>query len=278
MSIRITVLSENAAGGMGLMAEHGLSLLIERDGKRVLFDTGQGLVLMHNAKKLDVDLIAVEKIVLSHAHYDHTGGLKALLVSGGKKEVFGHPALFDRKVVVREGKRRVIGVPYGREELEGLGATFHLSAKPVEVADGLMTTGEIPRTIAFEKVDALFQVEKNGALTHDEILDDLSLILRSSEGVVLLLGCCHAGLINTLRHVMQITGERRFAAVIGGTHLVSTNETRMARTIEALRSFDIERLLVGHCTGMKAVIGLWNAFGANRVGFMSVGSRWTFEE
>jgi len=277
MSIHIPVLSENTAGGMGLMAEHGFSLLVERDRERVLFDTGQGLVLTHNAKKLDVDLNAVEKIVLSHAHYDHTGGLKAVLASGGKKEIFGHPALFERKVVVREGKRRVIGVPYGSEELEGLGATFHLSEKPVEVADGVMTTGQVPRTTAFEQVDARFQVEKDGVLTHDEILDDLSLILRSSEGLVLLLGCCHAGLINTLRHVVQLTGERRFAAVIGGTHLVSADEARMARTIEALRSFEIERLFVGHCTGMKAVIGLWNAFGADRVGFMSVGSRWTFE-
>jgi 7,8-dihydropterin-6-yl-methyl-4-(beta-D-ribofuranosyl)aminobenzene 5'-phosphate synthase len=277
MSLKITVLSENSAGGMGLMAEHGLSLLVERNGERVLFDTGQGLVLRHNAEKLGVDLSTVEKIVLSHAHYDHTGGLKAVLAGGGEKEIFGHPVLFDRKVAVREGSRRTVGIPYGREELEGLGAIFHLSAKPVEVAHGVMTTGEIPRTVAFEQVDALFQVEQNGALAHDEIRDDLSLILRSSDGVVLLLGCCHAGLINTLGHVVQITGERRFKAVIGGTHLVSADKARTALTIEALRSFDIERLFVGHCTGMKAVIGLWNALGAERVNFMSTGKRWTFE-
>jgi len=277
MSIHITVLSEDTAGGMGLMAEHGFSLLVEWDRERVLFDTGQGLVLTHNAQALDVDLSAVEKIVLSHAHYDHTGGLKAVLALGGKKEVFGHPALFERKVVVREGKRLDIGFPQSREELEVLGAAFHLSEKPVEIADGVMTTGQVTRTTAFEQVDALFQVERNGALTHDEILDDLSLILRSSEGLVLLLGCCHAGLINTLRHVVQLTGERHFRAVIGGTHLISADEARMVRTIEALRSFEIERLFVGHCTGMKAMISLWNAFGADRVGFMSVGTRWTFE-
>ncbi|MCK5327784.1 MAG: MBL fold metallo-hydrolase [Candidatus Latescibacteria bacterium] len=275
MSIHITVLSEDTAGGMGLMAEHGFSLLVERGGERALFDTGQGLVLSHNAKVLDVDLSAVEKIVLSHAHYDHTGGLKAALASG-KKNIFGHPALFERKIVLREGERLDIGCPKSREELEGLGAVFHLSETPVQIADGITTTGQVPRTTAFEQVDALFQVEKNGARTHDDIPDDLSLILRSSEGLVLLLGCCHSGLINTLRHVVQLTGERHFASVIGGTHLISADETRMARTIEALRSFEIDRLIVGHCTGMNAMIHLWNAFGSDRVGFMAVGSRWEF--
>ncbi len=276
MSNHITVLSEDTAGGMGLMAEHGFSLLVERDGERVLFDTGQGLVLSHNAKVLDVDLSAVEKIVLSHAHYDHTGGLKELLASGRKRSIFGHPAVFDRKVVLREGKRLDIGCPQSREELEGLGAVFHLSEKPVQIADGITTTGQVPRTTAFEQVDTLFQVEKDGDLTHDDIPDDLSLILRSSEGLVLLLGCCHSGLINTLRHVVQLTGERHFTSVIGGTHLISADEARMARTIEALRSFEIERLIVGHCTGMNAMIHLWNAFGADRVGFMTVGTRWSF--
>ena len=278
MSIHITVLSENTAGRMGLMAEHGFSLLVERDGERVLFDTGQGLVLSHNAKVLDVDLSAVEKIVLSHAHYDHTGGLKELLASDGKKTVFGHPALFDRKIVLRQGERIDIGCPQSREELEELGAVFHLSEKPMEIADGMTTTGRVPRITAFEQVDALFQVEKDGALTHDDIPDDLSLILRSSEGLVLLLGCCHSGLINTLRHVVQLTRERHFASVIGGTHLISADETRMARTIEALRDFDIERLIVGHCTGINAMIHLWNAFGSDRVEFMTTGSRWRFGE
>jgi len=271
------MLSDNTVKTPGLLGEHGVSFLIESGDESLLLDTGEGSVLRHNVDKLKVDLQRVGKVVLSHGHYDHTGGLKAVLASGSEKAVFGHPDLFGKKVAIRKGKRLAIGIPYRREELEQLGATFHLSKDPVEVADGIMTTGAIPRVTDFEEVDKTLHVEEGGERVRDELRDDLSLIVDTPQGLVLLLGCCHAGVINTLWRVIGLAGKRRFAAVIGGMHLVSVGEKQLTQTIHTLRSFEIDRIFPCHCTGAKASIRLWNALGEDRVYLAGVGDRWTFE-
>ena len=277
MSVRITVLSDNTVKSPGLLGEHGLSFLIESGDESLLLDTGEGYVLRHNADKLKVDLERVGKVVLSHGHYDHTGGLKAVLASGSGKAVFGHPDMFGKKVALLKGKRLAIGIPHRREELEQLGATFHLSKDPVEVAHGIVTTGQVPRVTDFEEVDKTLHVEEGGEIVRDELHDDLSLILDSPQGLVLLLGCCHTGVINTLWRAINLTGKRRFAAVIGGMHLMSAGEKQLTQTIHTLRSFEIDRIFPCHCTGAKASIRLWNALGEDRVYFAGVGDRWTFE-
>lgn len=251
---RITLLCENSVGSLsGTLGEHGFSALIEpEDGEPILFDTGQGFTLLHNARRMNKDLSRVQKVVLSHGHYDHSGGLKPLLKECGAKRVYAHPAVFIPRFRVKDtGDCNPIGIPSDQEELEAAGATFDLSKEFRAIAAGIYLTGEVPRVTDFETGDQGLYRDCTGQVL-DNTQDDQSLLLETEKGLVLLLGCCHAGLVNTLEHVAYITGRRDIYAVIGGTHLGFCSQEQITKTVEALRSLDIKKLAVSHCTGFAA--------------------------
>lgn len=266
MSLRLTTLTENTVGVNGLLSEHGLAILIELGSTRVLLDTGQSYTAVHNARRLDVDLTRLDAIVLSHGHADHAGGLKEVLReatrTSGEVAVFAHPAIWTARYARQPGKRdRFSGIPYRVEDLEVRGARFRLAAYPVEVAPGITTTGEVPRVTDFEHLDPKLQVRDGKGWRQDEIPDDQALLIRTERGLVVALGCAHAGIINTLLHARRVTGEDRIYAVVGGTHLAFASARQVERTVEALRDFGIQRLGVSHCTGLPAAARLAQAFG-----------------
>ncbi|MBN1689717.1 MAG: MBL fold metallo-hydrolase [Dehalococcoidia bacterium] len=268
MSITVTTLVENTAGGPSLYGEWGQSLLVEADGMRILFDTGPSQHVLDNANKLSVELNTIDKIVLSHGHYDHTGGLMDVLAliqgSGNRQEeieVIGHPDIFQEKYFYIEGlPARSIGIPFTRTELEAMGARFKLSREPVKLTENIITTGEVEISVDFEPIDANLCIKEKEKYLPDPLADDLSLIIKTEKGLVILLGCAHRGLINTILHAQKITGVRPIYAVIGGTHLISADKTRMDKTIQALKSMNISKLGVSHCTGMKSGAILANEF------------------
>ena len=263
MSLRITVLCENSVGPIsGTLGEHGFSALVEQDNTMLLFDTGQGLTLLHNAQRMNKNLHRITQVALSHGHYDHTGGLLPLLKTCGPKQVFGHPGIFAPRYRVDDrGRPLAIGMPYSREHLEGHGAVFDLSGEFREIAPGIFLTGTVPRSTSFEGGDRGLFHDPCGC-SPDPFEDDLSLVIRTPLGLVLLLGCCHAGLLNTIRHARQLTGESRVHAVIGGTHLAFADRVQLDETIASLRELSITRLAVGHCTGFQAATSLQQAFPA----------------
>ena len=162
MEIKITTLSENSANS-GFLAEWGLSMVVEVEGLKVLFDTGSGHAALHNAQILGVDLSTVDCIVLSHGHYDHTGGLREVLRRTGPKKVIGHPDIWQHKYARPPGqKERYVGIPFVREGLESLGASFTLSKEPIKLSDRIMTTGEIPLTTDYEDTDPDLYFKENG--------------------------------------------------------------------------------------------------------------------
>jgi len=251
--IRITTLSENTTGLPGLLAEWGLSLLVETDDKKILFDTGASVSVPHNASILGLDLSTIDNIVLSHGHYDHTGGLKEVLKQVGKKiEVIAHPDIWAQKYARGQGFERYIGVPFPKEDIEGLGASFTLSREAVWITDDIVTTGEIPMIKEFEELDHNLYVKEKGGWHNDALLDDRALIIKTSEGLVVILGCAHRGAINTLRHAQKITGVELIHTVIGGTHLINASEERVLRTAVALQEMGVQRVGVSHCTGFTA--------------------------
>lgn len=274
MKARITVLSENSVVKPGaLIGEHGFSALVERGDKKVLFDTGQGYALVHNARILGVDLASIKKVVLSHGHNDHTGGLAEFLRVGGDREVYAHPGIFSARYrEVPDGPPKPIGIPFTRPYLEGLGAEFKLSEEPQEVAKGIMTTGVVPRRTSYETGDATLLVgHEDGSCSPDPLSDDLSLIVEGETGVAVLLGCAHSGLVNILDHVRQLLPDKPVKAVVGGTHLGLSSEEQMSATIEAMKEMGVERVGASHCTGLAGSARLREALGDSFF-FAGVGS------
>jgi 7,8-dihydropterin-6-yl-methyl-4-(beta-D-ribofuranosyl)aminobenzene 5'-phosphate synthase len=263
MSVRITTLSENAAKKGGFLAEWGLSLLIEVGQTTVLLDAGAGISTVHNADLLGIDLSRVDVIVLSHGHYDHTGGLRDVLRRMKKEiSVIAHPDIWAPKYARDQGSpARYIGIPFQRRELEGLGAVFNLATEPLPITEGIMTTGEVPMTSEFEAIDAGMFVREDNRWQPDRLLDDQGLVITTEAGLVVMLGCAHRGMINTIHHARQITGVDEVYAVIGGSHLVSATEAGLWLTIAALQDMDVKRLGLCHCTGMTAAAVLAVEFG-----------------
>ena len=263
MTIRITTLSENTAGIGEFLGEWGLSILVETKETIVLLDAGQRYSISHNADTLGIDLGKIEKVVLSHGHFDHTGGLRELLRRMRKTvEIIAHPDIWQVKYARRKGEPdRYIGIPFRRNELESLGGVFHLTSQPVRIAKDVMTTGEIPMITTFEKIDAALFVQEGSGWKPDKVLDDQALIVKTKQGLVVILGCAHRGMINTLYHAQQIAGTAEIHAVIGGSHLISASEERLWQTIVALKDLGMQKLGLCHCTDLPAAAVLAQEFG-----------------
>ncbi len=263
MAIRITTLSENTAGRIDLLAEWGLSILVETDSMNVLLDAGRTTSAAHNADRLRVDLNQLDKIVLSHGHADHTGGLRDILLKVRKPiDVIAHPDVWAAKYGHRRnGEDRYVGIPFQRAELEALGANFNLNRQPVVLNEEMMTTGEVPAVTDFEEVDPDLLVKEGAGFRPDAVLDDRALIIKTGQGLVVILGCAHRGIINTLYHAQKLTGIQPIHMVLGGCHLNSAGDERIWRTIAALKELGVEKIGVSHCTGLPAAAIMAHEFG-----------------
>jgi 7,8-dihydropterin-6-yl-methyl-4-(beta-D-ribofuranosyl)aminobenzene 5'-phosphate synthase len=275
--VRVTVLVENTARGSGTLAEHGLAVWIEAGSRRILFDTGQGMVLGHNAQRLGVSLGSANHVVLSHGHYDHCGGLSEVLDTAAKPKVWIHPKAFDPKYGRnRDGTGRENGMSAGTEsKIRQQAADLILTRDVTEIGEGLFVTGEIPRVTDYEDTGGPFFLDKE-CRKPDLLPDDQAIFFDSSQGTVVLLGCAHAGVINTLLHIQRLTNHRPIYAVMGGMHLGAASPERMDRTIAALREMNVERLGPAHCTGLAATVRLWEAFPGRCVPW-NISSRMEFE-
>jgi 7,8-dihydropterin-6-yl-methyl-4-(beta-D-ribofuranosyl)aminobenzene 5'-phosphate synthase len=258
--VKITVLCENTVGvPAGLVGEWGLAMLVEAAGKKILFDTGEQGAVINNAAALGVDLRAVDALVMSHGHYDHAGGMRALLRYRGRLPVYLHPDFFIPRYSSKP-REHYIGVPYRREELESLGANFAFSREPLEIVPGVWFSGEVPRKTPFEKGDnALFHL-KDGSKVSDPVRDDVSLFCVTKEGLLIVVGCAHAGIVNILEHARRVTGRNQVYGIIGGTHLGAVSEAQREATIEYLKKLDLKFLAVNHCSGMPVIAELSRLF------------------
>ena len=261
MEIKINTLSENTAN-FGYLAEWGLCIHIEIEGRNILLDTGFSISAVNNARLMGVDLAEVDTIVLSHGHVDHTGGLSYILKGNHTVNIVAHPDIWTTKYASRsDNSMEFIGIPYSREELETKGAKFNLSREPFFITDKMLTTGEVPMTTPYEQIDEVLFVKEDNSFKPDSLADDLSIIIDAPYGLVILAGCAHRGIINIIRHAQHITNKEQVYAVIGGIHLVRSSEERIEETITDLKKTGLKKLAVSHCTGFQASARLLAEFG-----------------
>ncbi len=243
--MKITVLIDNYVNLSGLKAEHGLSFLIEKDGKRILFDCGQSAQLIENSKKLGLDLEGLDFIVLSHGHYDHCGALLQIIKKNQGIPVYGHPDIFDKKYK----NNRYIGIG-DRKIYKDAGARLLLSSKPIRIMQGVYTTGEVPRTSPEDNEEGFFKQVGSGYIK-DEILDDISLILEEEEGNILLMGCAHSGILNILCKASELSEKDRFLLVSGGMHYFKRNGDYVQKMLKKIKNYNIDNIMPLHCSGVN---------------------------
>lgn len=257
---KLTVLVENTAGKNRTQAEHGLCYLLETDEKKFLLDTGQGMVLKNNLDRIGINLNTIDSIILSHGHYDHTGGLAVAQAGMNNFRVYAHPQAAEKKFARNaDGSARSVGMTDASRQLMDEQADWIPVEGPMDMGGGLHLTGPIPRLTDFENTGGAFFLD-TACTQIDLIPDDQSVFFETAKGTVVILGCAHAGVINILKHIQTLTNHRPIHTLIGGMHLINASEERINRTVDALRELNIQRIFPLHCTGFAAAARLWNEF------------------
>jgi len=274
MSVKLTILCENSVGRpIAACGEHGFACLVTTPKLTCLFDTGSGKTLLSNMACLDVDPHKIDLIVLSHGHSDHAGGLLPLLKEIGPRPVIAHPQIFTERCWRGQHELRDISLPHTLDQLEAAGAEFIFQKHKTTLAPGLIYSGMIPRREETEQGDPslLSRTPPQQRWQMDDFPDDAALSIETEKGLVILLGCAHSGLINTVEYFRSTLNRSRIHAIVGGTHLGPASEEQFQTTVSYLKQLDFDRLGVSHCTGQIRSAQLYAQF-PNKVFFASVGS------
>ncbi|MBN2551393.1 MAG: MBL fold metallo-hydrolase [Spirochaetales bacterium] len=287
-TVNITVLVEDTVHAARMRAEHGLSLYIEADGCRILFDTGASALFLGNAKNLGLHLNELDVLVLSHNHYDHTGGVEFLIdLYSDVPAIFAHPKAFGQSYGKSGGggapkadlpPGQMIGFPYplGLTGLQKRGVRLTMNREPLEIRPEIWLSGEVPRNCPFEEVDKGYYLDPD-LRQPDDLVDDQALILETGKGLVVITGCCHSGIVNTLDAVRSLFPGVPLWAIVGGLHLLHADARRIEKSVDYLKSMQPGMVIAGHCTGFDALCSLRGAF-AERFHRLSVGSRFSLPE
>ena len=246
-----------------LLGEHGLAFLLDTEKEKYLFDAGQTGAVVHNLGLMGISPKILTALIISHGHYDHTGGLEAVIGQAAKRlPVYAHKDVFIKRYSLSKGTRRFVGIPFREEHLIGIGADFHYTVTPIQLTDSLWISGAVPRREEYELGDKhLVQCSECEEVFPDAVSDDMGLYYVSAKGLVVISGCAHSGMINMIRYGMELTGVNRLHAVIGGTHLGPVSSEQQEKTLQELQKLNPDLVASSHCTGFAMMARLQQTFG-----------------
>jgi len=259
-NVRLRFLSTQITTNARAQAEWGFSALVEADDVRLLFDTGNlpGTVTT-NAKVLNVPLEGIRDVVLSHWHSDHTGGVLYVLGAVGNDgpTIFVHPAIFDEKFSSGSATEQINALRNDRAAIEAKHGRFDLSAEPREIRPGFALTGSIPRPHdSDQKLPPGNLMRRGNSFAVDTVLDEQSLVINTRDGLIVVTGCGHAGVVNTIEHVRSMFRDRPIAALVGGFHWFASGESDIVDAGDQLRKLGVSRLIGAHCTLIEPMFTL----------------------
>ncbi len=271
--MKLTVLLDNnTLIGRYYLAEPGVSYLIEDDDRKILFDAGYSGAFLENARRMSVDLLDLDFVVLSHGHLDHTWGLVALIRLYAeasrqgrriaKPTLVAHPATLLPKTY---GKKGSVGSLLSESELARR-FDLHLSREPVRLTDRLTFLGEVPRTTEFEATEPIGTVEVDGAEQDDFVIEDSALAHESPDGLVVVTGCSHAGICNIVERAKEVCGDDRVVDVVGGLHLLDPSEEQLRGTLAYMDALSPTAVHACHCTDLRSKVALAGVVELKEVG------------
>ena len=263
-TLKITIVVDNEAQE-GLEKEHGFAAWIEAGSRRILFDTGHEGALQENAKRLGIDLGEADVLVISHGHKDHTGTLDRFLAVNGKAELYFANGIGSRRYSYNPEPREFSMPSACRQALETLPAgRVHPLMTPQYLAPGIGITGPVARLTTFEDTGGTFYLDPDRRDV-DLIDDDQSMWFETNGGLVVLVGCCHSGLSNTIASIRAVSGMDKVCGVVGGMHLLHASEERLEKTFNIMRGWNANFLIPCHCTGMTPATKMMDAIGSDVV-------------
>lgn len=261
--MRFRFLMENKTDGPGCVAEHGLSVYIEAQGKKLLFDTGASELFVRNAKALGVDLGEAEALIISHGHYDHTGGVPVFCEINQNAPVYIHKNAFYETYGVKHGKmeQRTSGIRWTKEERERIEPRLCLTDQAQWLSENIVISGTIPKIEGYAPTETFYRRLADGSYEADPMDHEQLLAIREPEGLYVFSGCSHRGVVPAIRFARKLFGGERIAALIAGMHLYSAEAEMRRKVVEQVVSEEMDLVMPVHCTGIEAICDLKAALG-----------------
>lgn len=258
----ITLIENNPDDNNILLSEHGLSIYVEVNGVKILFDTGKSGDFINNAEKLNVDLSNIDYLLLSHGHYDHSGGFKKLVDRIGDpfKLVVGNGFFNEKYKLMGNNTYRYNGNPFNKDFIKQNNISVTCINEHIfYINENIMIFSNFKRSNDFEIQNKFFRIKKNEDYILDDFSDEIVLAVKKNEGLIVILGCSHVGVVNILETIMKRTGLPIYG-IIGGSHLVEADEERVSKTIEFFKENNIKIIAMSHCTGESTIEKLKTEF------------------
>lgn len=255
--MKFQFLMENKTDSDGLVAEHGLSVYIEAHGRKILFDTGASELFVQNAEKMKVDLASVEELVISHGHYDHTGGVPAFCRINKIAPIYVHEnAFYENFSLDENGERSMDSIPWTERERAGIDPRIVRTSGVKWLSENIAISGTIPKIDGYEPTATFYRILEDGTVIEDSMDHEQMLVIREPEGLYVFSGCSHRGVIPAVRYAREIFGGEKIAVLVAGMHLYSADENMRKKVLDQIIAEDIGMVMPVHCTGINAICDL----------------------
>jgi len=261
--IKIIFLCENKTNSPPYIAEHGLSIYIEIDDFKLLFDTGATYIFNDNAKRLGIDLAEVDACVISHGHYDHTGGVPLFCEINDHAPVYIHKASFAEVYGQENGKidSEPCSILWSAKTKEKLSSRLKLTDGILKISNRVVITGEIPEKYGFESTETFLEKQSDGSFIADPMRHEQILVIQENNGLYVFSGCSHKGVLPAIHFVKDLFPGQKVLLFVAGMHLYHSDQKTRSRVVDGLLSSGVEAVMPVHCTGIDAICDLKAAFG-----------------